>query len=98
MTRTRFLPAAKAEFLKEIGYDSNVREGLGIRFQLSVMAAVGKAAENPVGGAASRTGTRSRWVKGFPFSVISRASSAELLIIAVVHHRRRPEYLLPRVK
>ena len=35
MIDTRFLPAAEAEFLKEIGYYSNVREGLGIRFQLS---------------------------------------------------------------
>ena len=98
MTKIRFLPAAEAEFLKEIEYYSNVREGLGIRFQLSVMAAVSKAAENPSGGAPSRKSTRSRLVKGFPFSVVYRASDVEFLVVAVGHHRRQPEYWLPRIK
>jgi len=98
VTKTRFLPAAEAEFLKEIDYYSNVREGLGIRFQLSVMAAVGKAAANPSGGAPSRKGTRIRLVKGFPFSVVYRASDVELLVVAVGHHRRQPDYWLQRIK
>ena len=98
MTGTRFLPAAEAEFLREIEYYSNAREGLGIRFQLSVMATIGKVVANPSGGAPVRSGTRSRLVKGFPFSIVYRVSDNELLIVAVAHHRRRPEYWAQRIE
>jgi toxin ParE1/3/4 len=97
VTKTRFLPAAETEFLKEIEYYSNAREGLGHRFQICVMAALGKAAENPSGGAPSYKGTRSRLVKGFPFSVVYRASDEQLLVVAIAHHRRQPAYWLQRV-
>jgi len=36
-------------------------------------------------------------VKGFPFSVVYRASEIELLVVAVAPHRRRPGYWLQRV-
>lgn len=98
MTKARFLPAAEAEFLEEVAYYSNLGEGLGIRFQFSVLSAVTKASENPLGGAPSHKGTRSRLVKGFPFSIFYRASADELLIVAVGHHRRRPEYWFQRIK
>lgn len=97
MSAARFLPAAEAEFLKEIEYYSDVREGLGVRFQLAVMAAVGKAVAHPSGGAPARDETRRRLVKGFPFSVVYRTRDAELLIVAIAHHRRRPEYWIQRL-
>jgi hypothetical protein len=50
-----------------------------------------------MGGAPSHNGTRSVLVKGFPFSVIYRASEAELLVVAVAPHRRRPGYWLARI-
>ena len=40
MIKPQFLPDAEAEFLKEIAYYSNAREGLGIKFREAVMAAV----------------------------------------------------------
>ncbi len=33
MIKLRFLPAAEAELLKEVDYYSNVRDGLGIKFE-----------------------------------------------------------------
>ncbi|HEX4325815.1 MAG TPA: type II toxin-antitoxin system RelE/ParE family toxin [Burkholderiales bacterium] len=97
MSATRFLPAAEAEFLKEIEYYSGIREGLGIRFQLSVMVAIGKAVANPGGGAPSYKGTRGRLVKDFPFRIVYRVAEGELLIVAVSHQRRRPAYWLQRI-
>jgi hypothetical protein len=37
-------------------------------------------------------------VKGFPFSVVYRASSAGLLVVAIAPHRRRPQYWSGRLK
>jgi plasmid stabilization system protein ParE len=31
-------------------------------------------------------------VKGFPFGVIYRANDEEVVIVAVAHQRKRPEY------
>jgi plasmid stabilization system protein ParE len=94
---TRFLPAAEAEFLQEIEHYSKAREGLGIRFQLSVMATISKAVANPRGGAPHGKETRRRLVNGFPFSVVYRVSDGQLLIVAVAHHRRKPDYWAQRV-
>jgi plasmid stabilization system protein ParE len=94
----RFLPAAEADLLEEIAYYSNAGEGLGIRFQAAVTAAVKKAAARPDSGAPSSNGTCRRLVKGFPFSVVYRASDSELLVVAVAHHRRQPGYWSGRIE
>ena len=97
MIKPRFLPAAEAELLKEVAYYSNVRDGLGIKFEDAVESAVNNAVSNPIGGDPSTKGTRSRLVKGFPFSVVFRASDTEILIVAVMHHRRKPGYWADRI-
>lgn len=97
MIQSRFLPTAEAELLTEVAYYSNVRAGLGIKFELAVESAVKNAVANPSGGAPSPKGTRSRLVKGFPFSVVYRASDTEILVVAVMHHRREPGYWAARI-
>lgn len=96
MTPVRFLPAAEAELLHEVAYYAKARAGTAIRFQAAIEASIGRAARHPAGGAPSPGGTRSVLVKGFPFSVVYRASEAELLVVAIAPHRRRPGYWLPR--
>lgn len=97
MTRVRVLPAAQAELLHEVEYYSNARAGTGIRFQAAVEAAIERALRHPLGGAPLHKETRSILVKGFPFSVIYRASETELLVVALAPHRRRPGYWLGRI-
>jgi hypothetical protein len=36
-------------------------------------------------------------VKGFPFSVVYRASEAEVLVVAIAPHKKRPFYWQSRV-
>jgi toxin ParE1/3/4 len=36
-------------------------------------------------------------VKGFPFSIVYRATDTELLVVAVSPHRKRPGYWQPRL-
>jgi plasmid stabilization system protein ParE len=95
--KPRFLPAAEAELLKEVAYYSNVRDGLGTKFEQAFESTVKNAVSNPSGGAPAPQGTRSRLLKGFPFSVVYRASDTEILIVAVIHHRRKPGYWADRI-
>jgi plasmid stabilization system protein ParE len=95
--KPRFLPAAEAELLKEVAYYSNVSDGLGIKFAHAVESAVKNAVSNPSSGAPSPKGTRNRLVKGFPFSVVYRSNDTEILVVALMHHRREPGYWANRI-
>ncbi|MES3040610.1 MAG: type II toxin-antitoxin system RelE/ParE family toxin [Pseudomonadota bacterium] len=97
MTVVRFLPDAETELLHEVAYYSAAGAGVGIRFQVMVEAATQLAVQHPLGGSPYPHGTRAALVKGFPFSVIYRASETELLIVAIAPHRRRPNYWKSRV-
>jgi toxin ParE1/3/4 len=96
--KVRFLPAAEIELLKEVAYYSKARSGTGVRFQLAVQATVSRAATHPLGGAPSHKETRSMLVKGFPFSVVYRASEQEVLVVAIAPHRKRPQYWASRIE
>ncbi len=97
MKSVRFLPEAEAELLHEIGYYSEAREGVGVRFVAAVEAAIGLSARHPRGGARVHKDTRSVLVKDFPFSVIYRADPTENLIVAIAAHHRRPGYWVSRI-
>ncbi len=102
MIKTRFLPAAEAEFLKEVAYYSRARDGLGLKFEYAVESTVGKVVANLDVGTPAAKGTRSWPVKGFPFSVVYRVayqmSDSEILVIALMHHRRKPGYWADRIE
>lgn len=97
MIAVRFLPDAEAELLHEVAYYARARTGTAIRFQVAVEASIGRATHHPAGGAPAPGGTRCMLVKGFPFSIVYRAGEAELLVVAIAPHRRRPGYWLQRV-
>ena len=98
MIKTRFLPIAELELLKEVAYYSKARVGLGIRFQAEVEATVARVVANPSSGRPTTKGTRSRIVKDFPFDVVYRANNVELLVVAVAPHRKQPEYWSGRIR
>ena len=97
MIKLRFLPAAEFELLKEVAFYSNARDGLGMKFEQAVESTVNNVVSNPSGGAPAPQGTRSRLIKGFPLSVVYRSSDTEILIVAVIHHRRKPGYWADRI-
>jgi hypothetical protein len=47
---------------------------------------------HPLGGAPSFKETRSILIKGFPFSLVYRCASDELIVVAIAPHRKRPLY------
>jgi toxin ParE1/3/4 len=96
--KVRFLPTAELELLRETAYYSSARTGSGERFASAVRQAVTLAANHPLGGAPSRKGTRTMGVKGFPFSVVYRPAEAEILVVAIAPHRKRPFYWQSRIE
>lgn len=95
--KIRFLPAAELEFIKELAYYAKARTGSAAKFEASVEAAVQMAARHPQGGAPSHKETRAFRIKGFPFSLVYRASAQEVLVVAIAPHSKKPSYWAARV-
>ena len=94
MTDVRFHPHARAELLDAATYYEEQAAGLGGQFIDEAQRVADVLAESPGLGAPVR-GYESlrKWpLRRFPYSVIYRAETDGLLILAVAHERRRPRY------
>jgi toxin ParE1/3/4 len=94
----RFLPLAQQELLEGTAYYTAFGAALGVRFEQALSNAVRAAVAHPERGAPRSKSTRRWLVKGFPYSVIYRANESEVLIVAIAHQRRRPDYWDARVE
>ena len=98
MRKVRLIADARREFLKEVVYYENIRVGLGRRFRIAATAAFKKAVESPLSGKPGVAETRRILVAGFPFAVVYIASESEVVVYAVGHLSRKPEYWIGRLE
>ena len=92
-----FHPEALAELERvKIWYDGQ-RLGLGDSFFQEITAAISRIRESPNAWPAYQRGTRRLLVHRFPFAVIYSQSSTGLLVVAVMHLKRRPGYWISRL-
>ena len=92
MRQIRFLEEARSEFLAEVVYYEKLQRGLGGRFQAAVEKATSIAVAFPLAGSPSASETRRVIAKGFPFFVVYRPEGNEIVVFAVAHFRRKPDY------
>jgi toxin ParE1/3/4 len=95
--RVRFAAPARRELLSEVAYYNGKEPGLGARFTLAVEEAAARALAFPLTGSPASQSTRRVFVKNFPFAIVYRPDSEGIVIFAVAHHRRLPEYWQSRV-
>ena len=93
----RFLPQAEAELREAISYYASINPELGSRFEQVAADAVRKSAAHPERGAPRSKSTRRWLVKGFPFGIVYRADGEGVLIVAIAHERKKPEYWAGRM-
>lgn len=98
MKRVRFIAPARREFLSEVAYYNGKEPGLGARFAAEVEEAAARAVTFPLTGSPASKSTRRVFVKNFPFAVVYRPDAEGIVIFAVAHHSRKPEYWQPRVQ
>ena len=98
MKKVRLLADARREFLREITYYEAERQGLGKRFRRAAEATFIKAGTSPEHGKPGVGGTRRMLVKGFPFAVVYLESAHEVMIYAVAHLSRNPDYWAARLR
>lgn len=96
MRRAEFHPAAQWEFDRALDRYEAERRGLGIRFKSVVEGAVRAIERNQLAGFPSELETRTLLVRRFPYKIVFRDFRGHLVILAVAHHRRAPEYWYSR--
>ncbi len=98
MTRARFTAPARREFLNEVAYYNGKGQGLGARFTEAVEEAATRAMAYPLSGSRASANTRRVFIKDFPFALVYRYDDNGIVIFAVAHHSRRPDYWRSRVQ
>ena len=94
-----FHPAAEAEHVAQVAFYEARRRGLGARYLAEVETTLAQIEEGPARYSIERApDIRRAGVRRFPFNVIYRQRSQRLEILAIQHHRRRPDYWHLRLK
>jgi plasmid stabilization system protein ParE len=88
--KVRYLPVADLEATEAAEYYERQRPGLGYAFIDELKATETRIAQHPNAWPANSSVTRSCLVKRFPYSMIYRVSSEEIVIVAIHHHKRDP--------
>lgn len=88
----RFHPDAEAEMIEAAAYYEAQQPGLGRRFLASVQDAVNRIVLNPKLYAVVELDVRRCLTKVFPFGVLFREHSNNIVIMAVMHLHRDPDY------
>lgn len=87
-----FRPDARAELVEAWAWYEEQRPGLGDELAACVEAAISKAARQPDAYAEVHEGVRRVLVRRFPYGVFYVVEAGVLLVLAVAHARRRPQY------
>ena len=97
MKRARFVAPARREVLAEVTYYNAKELGLGSRFLASVEDATSRALAYPFTGSPASKNTRRVFLKDFPFALVFRPDEEGIVVFALAHHARRPEYWRNRI-
>jgi toxin ParE2 len=88
--KIRFLTVAEAEQNEAAEHYESQRVGLGLEFVQELHRTVGRIVEYPSAWSPSSRNTRACQMKRFPYSIIYRIYSEEIVVVALQHHSRDP--------
>jgi toxin ParE1/3/4 len=92
-----FHPEARVEYRKAALFYDTRRVGLGAAFTLEVEASIGRILEAPERWRVIEQDVRRCLTHTFPYGVLYTIEAEAVLIVAVMHLRRRPGYWRERL-
>ncbi len=95
--KSRFHEAAAAELTEAVEYYDATAEGLGDRLLAEVNEAVRHIEQFPESAAVVDYNVRRKVLARFPYSILYIVQQRELVILAIAHQSRRPNYWLDRL-
>ncbi|MFY9875534.1 MAG: type II toxin-antitoxin system RelE/ParE family toxin [Rhodomicrobium sp.] len=96
--KARFIAPAQQELDKAVERYNGKALSLGDALFDEVVSASQRLCDFPELWPKVRQNIRRCRLKRFPYSLLYRADAEEIVVIAVMHHRRRPDYWRSRLK
>jgi plasmid stabilization system protein ParE len=97
MTAIVFLPPAEEEMTAAAQYYQTQSMGLGEEFLFEVERSIAAIASHPKAAPKVKQEIRRRLLKRFPFGILYVATVDEIVVLAIMHLRRRPGYWQDRL-
>ncbi len=97
MKEPRLLLPAENEMLEAAFYYEQQSIGLGKDFLDKIQSTIDDVAQHPLRWPKVRGDIRRRMVHRFPFAILYEDHSQEVLIVAVMHLSRHPNYWIGRI-
>lgn len=94
----RFHPEAEIELNNAVEYYEESQEHLGLEFAQEVYATIHRIMDFPQAWQSMTTTTRRCLTNRFPFGIIYTVIEQEIIIIAVMHLNKEPDYWKKRAK
>jgi toxin ParE1/3/4 len=91
-----FHPLAEQELLDAVSYYEEQETGLGLDYLGEVEHAVNFLMRYPEAGSKVRGSIRRLTLPKFPYSLLYRVSKEQIRVLAVAHHKRKPQYWVDR--
>ncbi len=87
---------AEQELLDAVSYYEEQGTGLGLDYLGEVEHAVNFLMRYPEAGSKVRGSIRRLTLPKFPYSLLYRVSEEQIRVLAVAHHKRKPQYWVDR--
>lgn len=95
--RYSFHPEAEEELFEAIEYYEGCREGLGYDFVMEVYSSIDNIVDYPKAWPILEGDVRRCQTRRFPYGVIYTEEEGHILILAVMHLHRHPDYWKQRL-
>ena len=92
MIRVLFHPLARDELAAAVAFYERQAKGLGAELSAEVRRSLTRLSALPYSGSPAEEDVRRAFVRRFPFAIVYRPESDRLLVLAVMHLRRKPGY------
>jgi plasmid stabilization system protein ParE len=96
--KIEFLPESKAELDDAVEYYELQVKGLGTTFKSIARSTIKRIATFPTAWSEIKPNIRRCIMHKFPYNVLYSIEDNCILIIAIAHHHREPNYWINRVK
>lgn len=96
--KVEFLPDADEELREAAHYYESEAAGVGLSFIAAVHKGVAEIVELPLASEVIRAGIRKKVLKHFSYNLFYAIETNTLVIVAVAHQRRRPNYWRARLR
>jgi toxin ParE1/3/4 len=91
-----FHSLAEKELLDAVSYYEEQETGLGLEYLGEVEHAVNFLMRYPEAGAKVKSSVRRLTLPKFPYSLLYRVLEEQIRVLAVAHHKRKPQYWVDR--